>query len=598
MIRGMSRRLVSMGKSKSPKGWRQARLRYIGLLFLAVLVGALAAGGAFIFRELIVLFQDLFWGTQDTHFLQSVRDSPWWLVLLVPASVGLVVGPIITFYAPEARGPGVPEVIRALSVGKGIMRRRVAAIKALVTSLLLGAGASVGREGPIVQIGASVGSTVGRMFKLSPEVMPVLLASGAAAGIAATFNAPLTGALFAMEVILVEIEVAYLAHIIVASVTASALSRIFWGHFATFQLAGTTGLQHYWELIIYVPLGIAAGILSIIFIRAVFNTDMLFERIPIPRWIKPGIGGLLLGLIALAVPEIMGVGYDTVNLALAGNLALGFAFMLIVFKIAATAVCIGSGMSGGIMAPSLFLGAALGTAVSLGLNSIDPTLALYPQNYALAGMAAVLAGTTLAPITALFTAVELTMSYGVVLPLMAACIASALTVRLLFGYSAYEMKLMRQGVNIVRGFDPDFLAELSVEEVMEFNFETIHQDATFLSVLNRAAASQYPHYPVLNDAGHLVGMLSMSDLRPHIKDCLLRPTAKRVKEMMTRNVVTVQREETLNEALIKFEYTPVSCLPVLDADQPGRVVGLLKKDALLMALRERTSRTRTLSGLF
>lgn len=598
MIRGMSRRLVSMAKTKSPKGWRHARLSYIGLLFLAVLVGALAAGGAFIFRELIVLFQDLFWNTQGTNFLQSVSDAPWWLVLLIPTAAGLIVGPIITFFAPEVRGPGVPEVIRALSVGKGIMRRRVAALKALVTSLLIGAGASVGREGPIVQIGASVGSTVGRMFRLSPEAMPVLLASGAAAGIAATFNAPLTGALFAMEVILVEIEVAYLAHIIVASVTASALSRIFWGHFATFHLAGTTGLHNYWELLVYVPLGIAAGIVAIVFIRAVFRTDMLFERIPLPRWIKPAIGGLLLGCIGLAVPEIMGVGYDSVNLALAGDIAMGFAVVLLLAKIAATSICIGSGMSGGIMAPSLFLGAALGTAVCLGLNAIDPSLALYPQNYALAGMAAVLAGTTLAPITALFTAVELSMSYGVVLPLMSACIASALTVRLLFGYSAYEMKLMRQGVNIVRGFDPDFLAELPVNEVMEKEFETIHQDDTFRAVLNKTAASRYPHYPVLDDDGRLVGMLSMSDLRPHITDWLLQPSTKRVKDMMTRDVVTVQRHETLNAALIKFEYTPVSCLPVLDPARPGRIVGVLKKDALLIALRERTTRQRTLSGMF
>ncbi|WP_216367930.1 chloride channel protein [Oceanidesulfovibrio marinus] len=597
MITGMSRRLVSLARQRSPRRWHQARLRYIGLLFLAVLVGVLAAGGAYLFRELILLFQELFWGGEGGNFLETVRQAPWWLVLLVPTAAGLAVGPVITFFAPEARGPGVPEVIRAITVGKGVMRRRVAVFKALVTSLLLGAGASVGREGPIVQIGASVGSTIGGLFRLTPEMLPVLLASGAAAGIAATFNAPLTGALFAMEVILVEIEVAYMAHIIVAAVTASALSRFFWGHFAAFELAGPTGLQKYWELLIYAPMGVLAGLVAIAFIRSVFGADMFFERIPLPRWVKPAIGGLLLGLIALITPDVLGVGYETVNLALAGHLALGLALLLIVLKIAATSVCIGSGMSGGIMGPSFFLGAALGTVVSLGLNAIDPTLALHPQNYAVAGMAAVLAGTTLAPITALFTAVELTMSYGGVLPLMAACIASALTVRLLFGYSAYEMKLLRQGVNIVRGFDPDFLAELAVTEVMETRFETLHEDATFLEVLNKAAASRYPHYPVLDDAGKLVGMLSMSDLRPHIKDCLLKPASRRVRDMMTRTVVTVDNGETLNEALIKFEFTPVSCLPVIDPKRPGEVVGLLKKDALLMALRERSKRTRTLSGM-
>ncbi len=595
MIRGMSRRIVTLAKAGAPHKWRQARLRYMGLLLLSLLVGVLGAGGAFIFRELVLIFQELFWSSGE--FLEQVRAAPWWLVVGAPTVAGLIVGPVISFVAPEARGPGVPEVIRALAERKGKMRRRVAGVKALVTSLLLGAGASVGREGPIVQIGASIGSTVGRLFKAPPEMMNVLLACGAAAGISATFNAPLTGALFAMEVILLEVEVGYMAHIIVSSVTASTLSRYFWGHFAAFELAATTGMGHSWELLLYAGLGLLAGLTAIAFIRLIFRMDLFFANLRMPDWLKPGLGGLLMGCIALAAPEVMGVGYETVNLALAGDLLVGAAVMLLLLKVLATAVCIGSGMSGGVMAPSLFVGAALGTAVCLGVNALDPSLTLLPQSYALAGMAAMLAGATLAPITALFTAFELTMSYGVVLPLMVACITSALTVRLLFGFSVYEMKLMRQGVNIVRGFDPDFLAELEVREVMQTKFESFHEDDTFLTVLNRAVTSKYPHFPVVNDEGLLVGILSMSDLRPFLKDCLTRPTSQSVKNMMTRKVYTVLSSDTLNEALILFEEHPVSCLPVIDRDRPGRVIGLLKKDALLMALRDKTHKTRTLSGV-
>ena len=258
---------------------------------------------------------------------------------------------VITFWAPEVKGPGVTEVIlRAVARRQSAIRHRVTLLKALVTSMLIGAGASVGREGPIVLIGASVGSSLAQVFKISPELRRVCLAAGAAAGISATFNAPIAGTLFAVEIILLDIEIAYISHIIIASVTASVLAGVFWGDFPTFHIPPFE-LTHYWELSLYLLLGVLAGFLAIGFVRLTYALDTVFGNMPLPAWTKPGIGGLLLGVMGIFLPGVMGVGYDTVNLTLAGSLALNMAILLLMGKLLATALCIGSGMSGGIFAP-------------------------------------------------------------------------------------------------------------------------------------------------------------------------------------------------------------------------------------------------------
>lgn len=564
----------------------------LSLLGFAVAIGLLAAVGALLFRSCIELFQILFW-PGGASLVDQVQAAPWWLVLLVPTVAGLIVGPIITFFVPEARGPGVPEVILSVTSRQSTIRHRVTFLKGLITSMLLAAGASVGREGPIVQIGSSVGSSLAQFFGLRPELRRLCLACGAAAGIAATFNAPIAGSLFALEIILMNIEVAYISHIVIAAITGSVLSRIFWGDFPAFRVVPFE-LGNYSELIGYLMLGVLAGLVSIAFMRGIFATETLFNRLRLPQWLCPAVGGLLLGTLALSLPQIMGVGYETVNEALANNLPLHMAAVLLGAKLLATSICIGSGMSGGIFAPSLFLGAVLGTLVGLGAGVVWPAHDLHPAFFALAGMGAVVSGTTLAPITAIVTIFELTLHYQIILPLMVACITATLIVRLLFGVSAYELKLLRNGTDIVRGHDVGILRNLCVCDVMRNTFPSLSEHATLHDIVAATEHTAFPHFVIETPEHKLAGVLSLRDLRKaliHYDEDKDRLTAA---DLMSRKVVTVQRQESMEAALHLFEEQHYSMFPVVDED--ANVVGILTKDDILKAYDQKVLKDRVLSA--
>ncbi len=569
------------------------RLKYLYFLAFSLSIGILAAVGALIFRALIEIFQNVLWPS-GTTFLEKAILAPWWLKILVPTVGGFIAGPVITFLVPEAKGPGVPVVITSVASRESTIRHRVTFLKSLVTSFLIGSGASVGREGPIVQIGASIGSSLAQFFRLNPDLRRVCLACGAAAGIAATFNAPIAGTLFAVEIILLDIEIAHISHIIISSITASVLARFFWGELPTFEVT-TFQLVYRWELGIYLLLGVLAGLTAIAFVWSIDSIESVFTRVKIPEWLKPTIGGLVLGIISLKLPYVLGVGYETVNMALANSLILQAAILILLGKILATSFCIGSGMSGGIFAPSLVLGASLGTVVGLITSQFFPDLALRPSDYALVGMGAVVAGATLAPMTAILTIFELTYTYQIILPLMVACIASVIVVRLLFGYSIYELKLLKQGISIVRGHDISILRNLYAKDFMTREFETLLDSTPFGEIMNQAIESHYPHFLVTNLEGELVGVLSLRDLRPHIpkydelKDSLV------AADLMTKEVITISAYANLARAFDLFEKKQVSLLPVTDPYNTKRVLGIFKKDDLLRAYQTRILKTRILS---
>ncbi|MCB2187155.1 MAG: chloride channel protein [Deltaproteobacteria bacterium] len=569
-------------------------LRHVFLLGYSVVIGLLAGAGALVFRLLIEIFQKIFWGS--TGPLEPVAAaSPWWMILGLPALGGLIAGPLITYLAPEAKGPGVPEVIAAVAIRQGRIRHRVTFLKALISSLLIGAGASVGREGPIVQIGASVGSSLAQLAGLGPELRRALLAAGAAAGIGATFNAPIAGTLFAMEIILMDLEVAYISHIIIAAVSGSFFARFFWGEFPHLAVEGFR-LAHYWELGAYLLLGLAAGGLAVVFNRLLFLADRAFNGSPLPEWLRPAVGGLLLGLLALALPQVLGVGYGTVNLGLAGTLGLGAAALLLAGKLLATTFCVGSGMSGGIFAPSVVIGAALGTTVALGLNTLWPGLALTPANYALAGMGALVAGTTLAPITAILTVFEMSSNYAVIFPMMVAAISATLVVRLTLGYSVYEMKLLARGIRLERGMDTKLLEDMQVHEAMRRDFESVRESTPLAQLIEQVEKSAYPHFVVLNQAGRLAGVLTLTDLAPVLGHAAELNQLLVAADLMTREVVTVTTRDSLDTAWRLFEDRDLSFMPVVDPTGFGRVAGILREHDLHQARRERHLKNRLLSG--
>ena len=550
-------------------------------LLLAVVIGALAGLGAVFFRWLITFETNLLWPGIG-GFLEQYQNGHWLLRLGIPVLAGLILGPALVFLAPEVKGAGVPEVMIALSQRDGIIRHRVTVIKSLATATFIAAGASVGREGPIVQIGSSIGSSLTQLFRLGPEKRRLAIACGAAAGISATFQAPMAGTLFVVEILLFDLEVTSLSNIVIAAVTGTVVSRGFWGEESTFAIPHFA-MTHSSELGFYFVLGLVAGLCSLAFIGLVFGLIRLREKVRIPAWLAPAIAGLAIGLTGLVLPEVLGVGYEAIDLALGNGLLLGTVVVLLFGKLLLTCICTGSGIPGGIFAPSLFLGAMLGSLFGFAAQYFWPDIVLAPSHFALVGMGAVVSGTTLAPITAILTIFELTYNYEIVLPLMVACIPSLLVVKLLHGYSIYETVLLRRGVRLEKGHDINQLRSMRVWEYMHRDFETMDMETPLHEVVDRVLTSSFPHFIVVDREGELAGVLTLRDVRAHIHDPEPGQAELTAADLMQSEVVTVREDQDLAAAFHIFSKHDFSFLPVLDPHNSTRVTGYLKNSDLVIA---------------
>lgn len=554
-------------------------------LLLALAVGILAGLGALFFRWLIEFMSGILWQGGEKDFLLAFNAAPWQLKLTVPVMVGLALGPLLTKFAYETRGPGVPEVIEALNMRDGLIRHRITMAKSLATATFIAAGASVGREGPIVQIGASIGSSITQIFRMSHDNRRLAVACGAAAGIAATFHAPMAGTMFVVEILLYDLDVESLSSIVIAAVTGTVISKLFLADEVLFDIPFFS-LSHPAELYLYLIMGIAAGVFSLLFMAIVFGTNRMFEKFNIPDWLTPAIGGSVLGGIGLFFPEVLGIGYDTVNGALHENMLSSSAAILLFAKLFATGICTGSGMSGGIFAPSLFLGAMLGTLFGAMAHLFWPDAMLSPSHFALVGMGAVVAGTTLAPVTAVLTIFELTYNYEVVLPLMTACIPSIVVVRLIHSYSIYETKLLTKGVHITKGHDVNRLRAMKVRDYICRDMETVRKYTPFEDFMPQVLTSTFPHFIVLDEKDRLAGVITLRDTRAIIADSATDKSDMTVGDIMQRDVVTVRENQNLEEAFNLFARRNFSFLPVVSESDPYHVLGCLKKDDLLTAYNQ------------
>ncbi len=423
-----------------------------GVLALAITVGLAGGLGAVGFRYLIEGVTLAFSGRADPSVAGGAANPhiPWlghWYVLLTPVIGGLVYGPIVARWAPEARGHGVPEVMAAVAERGGRIRPQVPIVKSLASAVTIGSGGSVGREGPIVQIGSAIGSVLGQALRLGPERTRLLVACGAAAGISATFNAPIAGVFFALEVILRDFETQAFGAVVLASVTAAAFSRSLFGADAFLTLPAF-GVGNPLELVAYALLGLLAAAVGVAFTRVLYGAEDVADRLwRGPQWARPAAGGLLLGLVLLVLPEMYGVGYPVLTGAVAGHYAAAFLLVLLLGKVLATSLTLAIGGSGGVFAPSLFMGAMLGAAFGTAVHGIFPGAA--PAGaFAVVGMGAVFAGATRAPITGVIIIFELTGDYALILPLMLAVVlATALSARL-SADTIYTLKLRRRGLTV------------------------------------------------------------------------------------------------------------------------------------------------------
>ncbi len=547
---------------------------------LAVAVGLAGGFGAVGFRYLIDFFQNLAYGSSE-ELLNVVLALPWYLKVWVPAAGGLVVGPLVYFFAREAKGHGVPEVMEAVALKGGVIRKRVVFVKILASAISISTGGSVGREGPIVQIGSAIGSALGQVLKVSQDRMRTLVGCGAAAGIAATFNAPIAGAMFALEVVLGEFGLATFSPIVISSVVATAVSRAFLGDIPAF-IVPAYELVSVWEFPMYLVLGIFCAMVGVAFTRGLYRVEDLFDDFKFPEYLKAIIGGMILGAGGFFFPQVLGVGYGAIDLALMQKLAWWLLLVLIVVKILATSITIGSGGSGGIFAPSLFMGAMAGGFFGTVVHQLFPTVTASAGAYSIVGMGAVVSATTHGPLAAILILFEMTGNYKIILPLMLSCIVANLFAGQLMKESIYTLKLVRRGIDIREGKEVNVLKSMFVKDVMNRDVETIAEGSALEEMTDKISKSKFNSFPVLDAGNKLAGILSFNDYSEAIFDEDLKGLVV-ARDLASENVVTVSVDDDLYTALGKISRKDFSTLPVVSPDDPAELVGIVTRRDIIGA---------------
>ncbi|GAA2695896.1 chloride channel protein [Streptomyces lunalinharesii] len=561
-----------------------------GLLLLAVAVGAGAGLGSIAFRWLITTFTHLFSGRADYASAGGSANPhvPWLgaaFVIIAPMVGGLLYGPLVDRFAKEARGHGVPEVMLAVAQRGGRINPQVSIVKALASALCIGSGGSVGREGPIVQIGSALGSTLGRFAKVPEGRMRLLVACGAAGGIAATFNAPLAGVFFSMELILGTFSAEAFGATVLASVTASVIGRAAFGNNAFLTLP-PFHVEHLAQYGLFAALGVVAGIVGVGFTRILYwiedACDWAWRG---PEWLRPAAGGLLLGLVLLALPEMYGVGYPVLEKATQGGYVIAFLLLLLVGKVVATSLTIGIGGSGGVFAPSLFIGAMLGAAYGAVAGHLMPGVAGGAGAYALVGMGAVFAGASRAPITAVVILFELTGQYSIILPLMLAIVLATATSRLLSRDTIYTLKLRRRGIDLHTPAPHATFNTQTVQTVMEPVPAPLSADGELTTAADLLIRSDHGTLPVVDDHGRYVGTLTARAVAEALTDA---PDARpsQVGDLAQADP-TLTTDMPLATALHTLITATGTALPVLD---PGKehLLGWLTHQSALRALHGAT----------
>jgi CIC family chloride channel protein len=543
---------------------------HLFMVTVAVICGLGGGYGAVALRWLIAFIQREFFGP-GVHVLDVVEHIPWQWRFAAPAVGGLLVGPLVV-YAREAKGHGVPEVMEAMLLRGGVIRPRIVVVKAVASAISIGSGGSVGREGPIVQIGSALGSVIGQLLGVSTRQIRTLVGCGAAAGIAAAFNAPIAGALFAVEILLGDFGVPQFSPIVISSVVATVVSRHFLGDFPAlsvppYRLAGPL------ELVPYMLVGLVAGFVALAFIEGLYRAETVFDRLRVPEMLKPALGGLLVGAIGVVLPQVYGVGYDTINGALAGNLDVWLLGLLVFAKLAATSVTLASGGSGGVFAPSLFLGAMTGGFLGTFIHYWLPASTGTSGAYALVTMGAVVGAATHAPITAIIIIFELTGDYRIIAPLMASCVISTLIATLLRRDSIYTQKLIARGLDPFKEEDPNLLAHLYVRDVIDRAPEVIPASMPFIKVLELVVRTRHEELFVVDAENRLLGVVALPEIRHILFELEALRNVAVAADLVAPMPWRLHEDDSLDVAMRLFSRADALELPVVTGGEARTLVG-------------------------
>ncbi len=569
------------------------------LILVSILVGAATGVGAHLFFELIEYAQEVAYGNGSGHGQfgpHGLHGQRWWMLVVLPSAGALLVGYIIHFFAREAKGHGVPEVMDAMYRKGSIIRPRVAGAKAVASALTIGSGGSAGTEGPIIQIGAAIGSSIGQYLHIPRQQMSVVVACGVSAGIGAIFNAPIAGVMFALEIFLKDFSFRTFSPVVFASVISCSIMHAIRGEDVALFEVGVLREGGYiflaGELPMFLVLGMVCAVAAVGFTKLLYFTEDVADRLPLPEPFKPVLGAVGLGVCGVLymligesneMPLFFGNGYPAIEATLGAELltmSAGFLVALFALKALATCFTLGSGGSGGVFAPSLLMGASLGGAFGLVMHSIGFTGEGSVAAYALVGMAALVAGTTHAPLTAIVILYEITREPKVILPVMFAAIIATAGARLLMRDSIYTLKLRRRGVRVGSMSDMTILRRISVDDVEHQAVLFFQSDDPLQKLIDQAGSSESVDFVVVDEHGAYQGMVTGKDVRT----ALLEPEAVSlllVGELLRSGVPTVTSRETLDVVLDRLAHCDVASLPVSSNDDPTRIIGLLSRQAVL-----------------
>jgi CIC family chloride channel protein len=551
----------------------------IPFLLIAICVGLVTGLVAIVFHEAIsIISAYLFFGTTALGLPTFNNYLRILLLPLIPAFGGLIVGLYNAFVVKARPEHGLPSVIKAVAQKNGRIPVRNWLHKTFTSVVSIGTGGGGGREAPIVQVGASIGSSVAQLLKFSPGRTRTLLGCGAAAGLSAVFNAPIGGVIFAVEVILGDFSVRTFSPIVIAAVVSTVLSRSYLGNYPTF-LVPKYSLVSNTELVFYFMLGVLAGLSAVLFIRTFYRIEewlrSMEKRFRIPVWAMPGIGGLLCGLVSMWVPELYGFSYAVIDKALTGQESWQNMISVYLLKPIVAAFTVGSGGSGGMFAPSMKMGAMLGGMFGKAVHDLFPSLTATSGAYALVGMGAVTAGIMRAPLTVILILFEVTGQYEIVLPIMFAAVTSALVARLTYPYTMETYVLEKENVRVGFGIALTIAGNISVLEVMQRKFARFYDNTEVESIIDAFHNTRESHFFVTTADGVFIGMIGLDEMSLVLKEGNFPGMI--ADDLVKKSVTVLYDTSKLDEALKIFEISDYSTLPVV-ANETGKLLGILKQD--------------------
>ncbi len=565
------------------------------LIFLGVFVGILAAFGNAAFRSAMDFFTDLFFHRLGGKLgIEMGKRHP--LVFLLPATGAAIAGIFVTRFREDAKGYGLPRVIRSMLKKGGLIKKRVIIFNVFLPTLVIGSGGSAGREGPIASLGAALGSALGQYIRAHPGRMRVLVASGAGAAIAAAFDAPIAGMMFALEIILLgNFDIDHFPPLVVSVGTAVVITEALYGREVTFHIPAFSIPSPWVEVPLYAVLGVIIGIASVAFIRLYYFIEDKFESIDIPFYGKLIVGALLTGILGVIFPEVLGNGYEFVEKALKGYYPFVFMGLLGVAKMVATSFTVGSGNPGGLFAPGFFIGAMIAGFFGGILAHLLPVHVGSPGAYASVGIGAFIAGTYHAPLTGIFLLFEMTKDYTIILPALFSCVIASLLAEWLFPYTLDTYALHKMGIEVHHGREPEILESIKVKDAMTQDYDVIWEGANLKQIKDYfGKLAKHTDLFVVDKDGKLVGVIPFVILRDAIFAEKELEGFVVAKDLAVTPPVLME-DEPLSSAARKIGSRKIDHLPVIDKN--GKLVGMLSRKYIIDAYNREARKRAEERGL-